>query len=55
MNAMFASLATNNPDYVTETILGKDASGTYDIKQYVLDASDTVTSTYNNAKDNAVK
>lgn len=44
MTAMFTAMATENPDYVTETVLGKDASGTYDIKQYVLDAPSTLVS-----------
>lgn len=38
MTAMFSALASAHPDYITETSLGRDASGTYDIKSYVLDA-----------------
>ena len=36
ISSMLTALATNNPDYVTETNLGKDQSNTYDIKKYVL-------------------
>jgi hypothetical protein len=49
MTSMFAALATAHPDYVTETVLGKDASGTYDIKQYILDAPSTLSSGYTSA------
>jgi hypothetical protein len=49
MSSMFTALATANPDYVTETVLGKDASGSYDIKQYVLDAPSTLSSGYTSA------
>lgn len=38
MTQMFSALATANPSYITETVLGKDQSNTYDIKSYVLDA-----------------
>ena len=37
ISSMLTALATNNPNYVTETNLGKDQSNTYDIKKYVLD------------------
>jgi hypothetical protein len=49
MTSMFTALATANPDYITETVLGKDTSNTYDIKQYVLDAKNTVSSGYSSA------
>lgn len=49
MTTMFTALATENPDYVTETVLGKDASGAYDIKQYVLDAPSVLSSGYTSA------
>ena len=49
MTAMFSALATEYPDYVTETVLGKDASGTYDIKQYILDAPSSLSSGYTSA------
>ena len=34
ISSMLTALATNNPNYVTETNLGKDQSNTYDIKKY---------------------
>lgn len=49
MTEMFTALATANPDYVTEKTLGKDASNTYDIKSYVLDAPTTISSGYASA------
>jgi hypothetical protein len=49
MTSMFSALATEHPDYVTETVLGKDASGAYDIKQYVLDAPSALESGYTSA------
>ena len=33
----FRAIASANPNYITETLLGKDASGTYDIYKYELD------------------
>ena len=38
MTSMFSAVAAAHTDYVTETNLGKDASNTYDIKKYVLNA-----------------
>lgn len=49
MTGMFTALATANADYVTETTLGKDSTGTYDIKSYVLDAPTTIPSNYESA------
>ena len=44
MMRRFSALATAHPNYVTETLLGKDASGTYNIYKYEMDlphATDT--------------
>ena len=46
MQSMFSALATANPDYITETLLGKDASGTYDIYKYELDLKPAVKEGY---------
>lgn len=42
----FSDLATAHPDYVTETLLGKDASGTYNIYKYEMDFHPAVDSGY---------
>lgn len=52
MTGLFTALATTNPEYVTEKTLGKDATGTYDIKSYVLDAPTTISSGYDSAMKN---
>ena len=44
MSEMFSALATANSGYITETVLGKDQSNTYDIKSYVLDAPTSLSS-----------
>lgn len=44
MTEMFSALATANSGYITETVLGKDQSNTYDIKSYVLDAQTSLQS-----------
>lgn len=44
MDEMFSALATANSDYITETVLGKDQSNTYDIKSYILDAPSSLAS-----------
>ncbi len=44
MTSMLDALATANLDYITATTLGKDASNTYDIKYYVLDAPSSLSS-----------
>lgn len=49
MTGMFTALATANPDYVTETLLGKDSTNTYEIKSYVLDAPSSISSGYESA------
>lgn len=49
MTGMFTALATANPDYVTETLLGKDSTNTYEIKSYVLDAPSAISSGYESA------
>ena len=40
--ARFASLASSHPNYVTETLLGKDASNTYDIYKYELELNSPI-------------
>ena len=37
MNNKFSALVSEFPDYITEYILGKDQTNTYDIKYYVFD------------------
>lgn len=49
MTGMFTALATDYSDYVTETLLGQDATGTYDIKSYVLDAPSAISDGYESA------
>lgn len=44
IDGMFSALATANSDYITETVLGKDQSNTYDIKSYILDAKSSLAS-----------
>lgn len=49
MTSMFSALTTSNPDYVTETLLGKDSTNTYEIKKYVLDAPTAISDGYDSA------
>lgn len=46
ITSMLSSLASSHPEYVTEALLGRDESDTYDIKSYVLDAPTAVSSGY---------
>lgn len=44
--ARFSGLASSYPDYVTETLLGKDASNTYDIYKYELELNPPIDDAY---------
>lgn len=47
MNNNFRTLASAYPDYITETLLGKDASGTYDIYKYELELNPAISDGFN--------